>query len=411
MNTKIVTLVVAVLAVAAGLSGFALNRLHSGTQLTVVVPNAIGIVTGTPVQLNGFDVGEVTAVRAQGDRAVLSLGLEHLQDPLHAGTTVTVEWRSLLGERYLHLLPGRAGNPPLPDRAMIEAGSSQVVVEDLLEALDPATRVHLASTIEQLNAALQGSQPNLNQTLQTAGPTVQALGAVLNAIGTDGGAIKTVLANLRQVTQVLAARRAGLSSTVQDLNRASSAVAEHEQQLSDGLAQLPGTLQSTKRALDKVPAAAESTIPLLNDLRPATDRLPHLAGNLSPVMHDLRPILGELRPTLGAADRLLGKTPDFLDDTRDVLPQLRTTMQRAQAPVAFLRPYTPEIMGFLSNWGSTWSSYDSQGGAVRPIAVQGSTSVNDSPNVRTPGEQVKPPLVPGAIVNQPWTDANGSAPR
>jgi len=411
MSRKLAVGLVAVLIVLAGAGGFALSRLRSGQQLSVVLPDAIGIVAGTPVQLDGFDVGQVTSIAARGDKAVLELVMDRLPRPLRAGTGVTVEWRSLLGERYLQLRPGPERNPVLPDGAMIEAGSTQVVVEDLLQSLDPPTRAHLASMVQQLNSAFDGAQPDFNRTLRAAGPSVQALGAVLNAIGSDGQSIKTVLANLRQVTSVLAARREGLSGTVLDLNRLTSTAAVHQRQLSDGLARLPATLDSARTALDKVPAAADATAGLLHDLRPAADRLPAVARNLSPVMRDLKPTLRLLRPTLEAADRLLDGTPDFLDEATDVLPQLRSTVERAAPAVAFLRPYTPEVMGFVSNWGNLFSTYDSSGHFAHPVVVGGASAFDSSPPVTIPGEEAKSQAYPGEIANQSWTDANGSAPR
>jgi phospholipid/cholesterol/gamma-HCH transport system substrate-binding protein len=299
----------------------------------------------------------------------------------------------------------------LPDGALISAGSSQVVVEDLLQSLDTPTRAHLTSMIQQLNTAFDGAQPDFNRTLHAAGPSVQALGAVLNAVGSDGVAIKTVLANLRQVTATLAARREGLSGTVLDLNRLTSTAAVHQRELSDGLAQLPATLDSAKTALDKVPAATDATVPLLHDLRPAADRLPGVADNLKPVMRDLTPTLKLLRPTLEVADRLLDKTPDFLDEATDLLPQLRTTVERAAPAVAFLRPYTPEAMGFVDNWGNLFSTYDSSGHFAHPLVVTGSTAFDSSPPVTIPGQEDKANVLPGEIARQPWTDANGSAPR
>jgi phospholipid/cholesterol/gamma-HCH transport system substrate-binding protein len=411
MFSRLSGIVVVVVALVAIIGGFALATLRSGDRLTVVLPSAIGVVEGTPVQVKGFDVGQVVSITARANKAVAELSLGKLPQPLHTGTRVTVEWRSALGERYLQLQPGPASNPVLPDGAMIQSGPRQVVAEDLIQALDAPTRAHLSSFLQQLNTNLTGHQVDLNRTLQAAGPSVQALGAVLNAAGTDNTAIKTVLATLRQVTEVLADRRGGISSTVQDLNQLTSTAAIHEQQLRDGLVQLPSTLDAAKHTLDKVPAVADATAPLLNDLRPAADRLPRIAANLSPVMRDLRPSVTLLGPTLQAAERLLGKTPDFLDAASDTLPQLRTAVERAGPAVAFLRPYTPEIMGFFSDWGNIFASYDAQGHFVRPLVVEGPTAVGNSPNVATPGLKASSTMAPGEIVNQPWTDANGSGPR
>jgi phospholipid/cholesterol/gamma-HCH transport system substrate-binding protein len=121
--------------------------------------------------------------------------------------------------------------------------------------------------------------------------------------------------------------------------------------------------------------------------------------------------VGLLRPTLEAADQLLDRTPAFLDEATAVVPQVQTATERLAPAVAFLRPYTPEIMGFASNWGNVWSTYDSQGHFAHPLVVTGKTAVDNNPNVTLPGEFSGTVRLPGESVGQPWTDANGSAPR
>jgi phospholipid/cholesterol/gamma-HCH transport system substrate-binding protein len=294
---------------------------------------------------------------------------------------------------------------------MISAGSAQVVVEDLLQALDPPTRSHLASFLGQFNTVMAGHEREFNQALRAAGPSVQALGAVVSAVGSDGRAIKTVLANLHRVSTVLAARKDGLASTVLDLNQLTSTAQAHQAQLSDGLGQLPTTLDAAKQALDKLPAAAAATVPLLKELRPAADRLPSVAADLSPALDDLRPTLRLLGPTLRATQRVLGPAPRFLDEAADTLPRLGDTVLGAGPGIGFLRPYTPEFMGFLSGWGNAFSNYDSVGHFATPLVVEGTTALDNQPNVTLPTQTGDSWRLPGQNVAQPWTDAQGSGPR
>lgn len=406
-----VAVVVALLAAAAVVSAVVLTA-NPGYSLQVVMPNALGIVEGTPVQVGGRDAGRVTAIRAQDDQAVVTTEIDSAFAPLPAGTTVTVESRSVLGERQLQVRPGPATGPALPDRAVVPAGTSQVVVQDLLEALDPQTRVHLTATVQQLDRALAApAAHDLNETLRTAGPTVQALGQVLDAVGQDGPAIRSLVTNLRGVTGVLAQRGDGVSDTVRDLEHLTGAVATQQKQLSDGIAALPPALDGLQGVLDRFPPATDELVPLLDDLAPAAERLPSVAANLGPVLEDLRPTVGLLRPTLVAADRLLGPAPAFLDETTALLPGLRTTVERVSPAVEFLRPYTPEVMGFASNWGNLFSTYDSQGHFAHPLVVAGKTAVDNNPAVTLPGERASAARLPGENAGQPWTDANGSAPR
>jgi phospholipid/cholesterol/gamma-HCH transport system substrate-binding protein len=382
-----------------------------GYEIKVAMTSAAGIVAGLPVQVDGFDVGEVTAVTAQDNQGVVTLSLSPEHASLHTGTTVVVEWRSVLGEHFLQLHPGPESNPVLPSGSMIEAGSNQVLVEDLLEALDEPTRAHLTSVVDQLQKTFDGKESDVNDLLRTAGPTVEALGAVLDAVGQDGPAIRELVTNAHQVTSVLAQRRDKLGAMITDLGRTADVVAPQQQQLTDGLAELPATLDAAQGALDRVPAATESTVPMLQDLRPAAARLPATAANLNPVLRDLRPTVAELRPTLDAASTLLQFTPGLLDSATATLPGMTQAVRSLGPAVQFLRPYTPEMMGMIDNWGNVYSQYNGSGHFGHLLISYGQTAVNNQPNMAPVGGQVNPSPAPGHSSGQPWTDANGNRPR
>lgn len=411
MRGPLGALVTVAVAVAALAGGYALATPRSADHYSVVLTNAVGVVEGTPVQLDGFDVGSVSEVTARDGKAVVEFTVGALPRPLTSGSIVVVEWRSEIGERYLQLRPGPPGNPVLPSDAILESGPPQVLLGELVQSLDAPTRAHLTSFLRQLDGTLAGHQQDLNRTLAAAGPAVDAFGGVLDGVAGDGQAIKTVLTNLRQVTDVLASRRDALSGTVTDLNRLTSTAAVHQKQLGEGLAELPTTLDAVRGALDKLPAAADETVPLLEDLRPAAARLPAVAGDLDPVLERLQPVADRLGPTLEAADELLGVAPDFLGSATDVLPQLDTTFDRVTPALEFLRPYTPEAIGLVTNFGNLFAGYDSNGHFLIPLVTAGKTAFNANPPVTALGERVNFRPLPGELVDQPWTDAGGSGPR
>jgi phospholipid/cholesterol/gamma-HCH transport system substrate-binding protein len=294
---------------------------------------------------------------------------------------------------------------------MLDAASAQIEVDQVLATFDAPTRAKLDSLLGQLNATATGREQQLKQTLNTAGPSVEALGSLLAAVGRDGPAIRELLTELHQVTGPLAQHGAEVRSAVNRLTAFTGQLAPTQEALREGLKETPSTLDAAKGTLDMVPAASDATIPLLKDLRPATERLPSIARNLRPLMDDLRPTLHELNPTLRGLSDLLDRTPRFLDASHAFLPQVKNTIEGYREPVAFLRPYTPELMGFLTNWGDAFSGYDSQGhvwtGAVSPV---GGSSVDESPVSGLPSGIVQSPA-PGALISQPWTDADGHGMR
>jgi phospholipid/cholesterol/gamma-HCH transport system substrate-binding protein len=253
----------AVVAVAAIVGGYLLVAPRGGYHLRIVMPNAANLLNGSRVEIKGRPAGKVTRLETRDGKALVTVTVDGAHAPLHAGTTAQVQWRGVLGERVVELQPAASGNPVIPSGSMISAGSEQVELDQVLAALDPATRAHLDSTVQQLDQSLKSHSGDLRNTLRTAGPAVQELGAVLKAVGQDGPAIKNLIADLRKLMDPLAARHAKLRQTFDDLTTATSSLAAEQNQLRQALGELPSTLGTAKKTMDGVPAAVDSTVPLL----------------------------------------------------------------------------------------------------------------------------------------------------
>lgn len=412
MRKQTVALAAAVVGAAVGVGGYLVSPSADDYEMQLVMPSAIGMVDGTPVQVDGHDVGRVTSVEVKDYKAIVTASVDEEYAPLHAGTTTGVEWRSALGERYIKVNPGPESNPPLPSGAMIEANRPQVTVQDLVESLDAPTRKHVSSLVRRLDGTLEQRQSDVNDTLKTAGPTVEALGQVLAGVGQDGPVIRQLVSDVRQVTSQLSSRGGKLSAVVNDLGKVTGQAVAQQQQLAAAVKELPSALASAKETLDAVPSATDAAKPLLHDLAPATARLKSVSRNLNPVLHDLSPTLAQLRPTLQSANELLQYTPEFLDNAHGALPKVTNAFTQLSPAVKFLRPYTPEIVGWAANWGKGFSYVDAVGmmgklNVSTGTAMQADFTPQGLPILHNTGTK----RAPGANANQPWTDANGDAPR
>jgi phospholipid/cholesterol/gamma-HCH transport system substrate-binding protein len=380
-------------------------------ELTLVVPSAAQVVDGGKVRVEGTDVGEVTDLAVRDGKAIVTVKItDDDYIPLHEGTTSSIDWQSALGERVVTLTPGPQRNPPLPSGAMYEAESRQVEADQVLAALDEPTRARLKSLVQGLRATTQGHEGNIQASLRSAGPSIQALGEILAAVGRDGPAIKSVVRELHEMTAGLAKRSDRASDTIRNLTRLTGDVGAKHEQLARGLAELPSTLDTARTTLDKVRGAADSARPLLDDLRPATSRLPAVAGNLQPTLDELGPVLARLRPTLAVTHQLLGYTPGLLAAGHQTLPSVAETFQQFAPAAEFLRPYTPELVGFITQFGASFSSYDGQGHGWTVSPVPGLASVGGLPG-QVPFASMDDRPAPGTSVGQPWTDANGGGIR
>jgi phospholipid/cholesterol/gamma-HCH transport system substrate-binding protein len=387
--------------------GLLIAGFLTGYEVKVVVPSAAQVVWGAQVRVGGTPIGHVTALDEQDGKAIVTLTItDHDYIPLHDGTATRVAWQSVLGERYMDVVPGPVGNPPLPSGAMYAAASQQVEFDQVLEALDPPTRTQLKSLIAGLHNTAANHEQNIQASIRSAGPAVQALGQILAGVGQDGAAIKTVVSQLHDMAAQLAARQDDVRGTIGNLTQFTGNVGNESEQLSDSLAELPPTLDAARTTLDKVPTAAQATVPLLNDLRPAMDRLPSLADNLSPTMNDLDPVLDRLHPTLSALNNVLDTAPDLFHSVHDTAKPIAHALDQLGPVAYFLRPYTPELAAFVGNFGSSFSAFDGQGHGWTVDPVAGPASLGEQVGA-TPASRLQRRPAPGTSVGQPWTDAYG----
>ncbi|WP_200954663.1 MULTISPECIES: MlaD family protein [unclassified Nocardioides] len=377
----------------------------------VVLPSATNLVPGSPVKIDGFDAGKVKNLDVRDGKAVVTVEVSEDFAPLHDGAAARISWKALLGERILDITPGETEGAELPDGAIIEGATDRVELDQVLAALDQPTRQQLNGLIARLDASFSGSESDLQQTLAAAGPSLEALGQVLSAVGDDGAAIRKLVTRTADMAEIVATRDEEVRGAIDGFNTGVGAVSTRQSELSDALSELPSTLRQARKTLDSVPETVEMATPLLEDLQPAAARLPGVADQLAPVLADLRPVANQLRPTLEALAPLLRVTPGLLDSTHSVLPQAENTLAALAPALDFLRPYTPELVGWLGNWGAAAGNYDSNGHYLRAFIQFGATSLNINPGVMPPGVTNQHQRLPGDNEKQPWTDANGSELR
>lgn len=386
-------------------------RATDDYSVQVVLPSATNLVPGSPVKIDGFDAGKVKDLDVRDGKAVVTVEVSDDFAPLHDGATARISWKALLGERILDITPGGPDASELPDGAIIQGATDRVELDQVLAALDEPTRMQLNGLIARLDSSFTGSESDLQQTLAAAGPSLEALGQVLSAVGDDGAAIRKLVTRTADMAEIVAARDEEVRGAIDGFSTGVEAVSTRQGELSAALSELPSTLRQARETLDSVPGTVDVAKPLLEDLQPAASRLPGVADQLAPVLTDLRPVAAQLRPTLESLAPLLRVTPGLLDSTHSVLPQTENTLAALAPAVDFLRPYTPELVGWLSNWGAAAGNYDSNGHYLRAFIQFGATSLNINPGIMPPGVTDQHQRLPGDNEKQPWTDANGSELR
>lgn len=397
------------LAVVGGL--FALVTRSGAYTVTAVLPNAGNLYVGSSVMRDGYEAGSISEISVEDGKALVELSIDDEFGPLHDGATAEVLWKAALGERLVRVVDGPEENPELPDGALLRGIQREPIELDaVLSALDAPTRTHLASLVTRLRGTLSGREADANASLRSAGPALRELGAVLREIGTDGEAIKQIVRQFDETMKILATRNQSLQQVVTSLAATTRAVAEQEEGVGATLQKLPLVLRRATSTLDRVPGTVDATVPLLEELAPATGNLRSVSQNLRPLLRDLRPTVAQLRPTLDMLSRLLGVTPGLLESGIATVPGVDDALGGLTPALDFLRPYTPEVVGWATNWGSAGGNYDANGHYVR-------FHIQTGPEARIPSSNPGPGVTqnltpePGAPVGQAWTDAHGSEMR
>lgn len=384
-------------------------------EVSAVLPNAGNLFVGSTVMYDGYEAGSVSGIEVKDGKAIVKLSIDDDFGPLHDGASVDVIWKAALGERLVRVVDGDEKNAELPDGAMVKGVQREPVeLDSVLSALDAPTRASLSSLVGRLQETLQGREGDANASLQAAGPALEQLGAVLREVSTDGEAIKQIVTQFNDTMQILASRDQNLASIVTSLDSATQTIAAQEQGLGNTLKKLPPVLEKANTTLARVPGTVDASLPLLNDLAPATNSLASVSRNLRPLLVDLRPAVADLKPTLNSLSQLLGITPGLLDVSTDIAPEGDDALSTLAPMLDFLRPYTPELAGWATNWGSAGGNKDNKAHYVRFGIQAGAENVimpRNLPGIKTPGVTQNLTPAPGAPVDQPWTDANGSGMR
>ncbi len=144
--------------------------------------SAGGLSGGSPVRINGVDVGAVEHVRLDTDNQVIVR--LHLDDSIHIpeGSHAEIGGISALGSNYVVIFLGPPGNPPISDEGYIEGISEQ----DAFEALTERS-VRLTDNVEEA--------------LANASVLLEDTGLLIGETGAD---IRPTLRALREVTDTLA---------------------------------------------------------------------------------------------------------------------------------------------------------------------------------------------------------------
>ncbi len=261
----------------------ALKSLGDTVVVEAIFEDAAGLVEDGDVRLHGVRVGGVRDLRVEDGTCVATLVIRR-DAGVRQDVAAHVRARSVLGEKYVALLPSSETAAPLADGDRIVDTAIPYEIDQMVTALGP-----LLGKVDPDDMAV----------------IVSAVADVAREGDLEAGGLiaeaETLLRNLNQMAEVAPQVREDVPVILRNVRTASE--------------RLPGTLERVDGSLARLDAT-------LAEVETLTGRLDESTAELPETMADARAIAAELREmaeTLNASDRELAA---MLDDLAVVLDNL-----------------------------------------------------------------------------------------
>jgi len=278
-------LVLAALALLAWMSlkVGAIQGLGESIQVEVRLHDAGGLTDGASVKIAGVDVGRVDGLRVEHDVAIVGVLLER-DAAVRNDVIVQVRARSVLGEKYLALVPQTAGAPLLQDGDVLTEVRPQTEIDELvnqmgplLAAVDPEA---LSDAMEALNRSFE-EDPERATRMLTDLETILRNGAAASA---------EAPALVSEGRETLRAVRDTVDEARPVIQRAETVVG----QLDEATADLPETVDDIDALVGETRAAVSEGRAVLATIEGSTEDIEKVLGNLSEIdKWELRRLLRE----------------------------------------------------------------------------------------------------------------------
>lgn len=182
----------------------ALRGLGAQVHLVSRLPDAAGLADGAVVKVAGVDVGRVTRLGIEHDEAVLHLEVRQ-EVGIRQDARLQVRARSMLGEKYVELVPQSTDAPLAQDGDVLVAAPTPYEIDQLVNRLGPLVDAvdpeRLNQSIAIVNEALARDPQRVDRMLtdlETLLHNAAAASEELPALVEEGrGTLHTV----RQVAQ------------------------------------------------------------------------------------------------------------------------------------------------------------------------------------------------------------------
>ena len=432
-TSSVIGRVAAILALLAAVVAVAIVILSGDDrfyEVTARFENASQLVGGEHVVVAGAPAGEVEDIAlVPNGEALVTLAIADEYAPLRRRTTATIRSRSLSGianrQVELTLPPDGEEGEEITDGGVMDQSEtvSEVDLDQIFNTLNKRTADDLKKVIRGLEVSYDGVGKQANRGLRFLNPFLSVSRRVFGELTRDDRALERLLVDTSRLSGALAARRNDVSGLVGNLNRMMGAIGREKDALARAVGELPSFMRRFNTTAVNLRAALDDVDPLVDASKP-------VAVRLRPFFRELRGGTRDLVPTVRDLDAIVKRPSgdnDLVDLTRRWVPLARKAiaggrpecgadpnefesaaddefgqgafgeaecaLRNGLPSLAFLRPYTTELVGWFDDFGHS-GQYDANGGYGRfSTLFNAFTPSTTGLVIPTPGNLVDPDTV------------------
>ena len=314
-----------------------------------------GLAPGSPVQVSGNQMGQVSSVSLDGAHVRVDFSLD---DSAHLGdrTEAAIKTKSLLGSRLLEVTPRGEGDltGPIPVERTTPPYQLTDALDDLATTVDQLDTGQLSQSLETLATTFADTPPELQA-------AVNGLGRFSQTLNNRDEQLRNLLTHARKATEVLAGRS------------------------------------------NQVVALIRQTNELLAQLRTEDMALDHVSANLSMLAQQVSGFVADNREQIGPS----------VDKLNGVLTIVANRKDKLQDAIKRLNSFAMSLGEAVSTgpWFNAYIANLLPGQFVQPFIDAAFSDLGLDPNVKLPSEltdpQIGQPGTPALPVPYPRTGQGG----
>lgn len=304
------------------------NPFQTLYSVNAAFPTAAAVVPGLgePVNVSGVKVGQITGTSLQAGQGIIHMEIDpgkikQLFRDAHADLVPNTP----LKDMQVDINPGSASAGVLPQGGTIPISqtTSPTDSDDLLDSLDSDTRSWFTSLITELNGGTAGRGKDIKALLTALGPTSVQIRQVGDLLAARRNEISQLVHNFGVLAHATSQKDAQLQTVVQAGNATIQALAGQDVALQTSVQRLPATLATTRTTLGDLTTLSNALGPTATALLPTARKLPSTLSDARTLFEGAALIpLNQIPPFIKAVEPLAAQLPTVATRLNTVVPPL-----------------------------------------------------------------------------------------